>query len=100
MITRYGAKDVRIDEHTSATVATSTIVVALAISTTGQSHGAKVAQTMHTSARSVMCTTLMAVMVTAKKVGMSTAIVSSMTTVTDLMHYSTQPTRMSDYTLV
>jgi hypothetical protein len=99
MIMRYGAKDVRIDEHTSATVATSTTVVALAISTIGQNHGVVVAQIVHTSAKSVMSTTLMAVM-SAMKIQTRTAIVLSTIIVTDLMHCSILPTRMNDYTLV
>jgi uncharacterized membrane protein len=96
----YGVSHVLIDERTSATVATSTTVVEQFTSTTGARVGVSIALTTHTSAKSVMSTMLMAVMVIAKKVGIPTAIVLSMTIVIDLMQSSTQLIRMSDYTLV
>jgi hypothetical protein len=95
-----GVSHVPIDEHTSAITATSTTVTAQFTSTTGARVGASIALTTHTTAKSVMSTMPMAVMVIARKVGTNTAIVLSMTTVIDLMQSSTQPIRMSDYTLV
>jgi hypothetical protein len=94
-----GARYVPTGEPTGAIDVRSTIAMVLLTSTIEVSIGAVHVPMTPTSAR-IVITTMQMVVIHAQIIPMTMGIVLSMITLIDLMLYSTQPIRMSDYTLV
>jgi ABC-type lipoprotein export system ATPase subunit len=99
MAMRCGVNHVLVDEPTGAIDVRSTIAIVLFISTIEVSIGAVHVPMTPTSVR-IVITTMQMVVTHAQIIPMTMAIVLSMTTLIDLMLYSTRPIKMSDYTLV
>jgi hypothetical protein len=99
MAMRCGARVALTDEPIGAIDVRSTIAMVLATSTIEVSIGAVHVPMTPTSARIVTTTMQMVAQIVAL-IRTNTAIVLSTITITDLMQSSTQPIRMSDYTLV